>query len=127
MATNHQAQKQTSQPVASGTIPSPYNFVPLSPNVVQPEWGKARGMTNQALSHDAPLQDGLSGSLEITLTNHTPLLIAGEVNPQGEKVPLMQGNRYLIPGSSRKARNHGLFCFPAECGSSTTFLALIHW
>lgn len=82
------------------SIPSPYNFVPLSPTVVKPSWGKERGMHLHALSHDAPLQDGLCGSLEITLTNHTPLLIASDPNAQGEKTPLKQGNKFLIPGSS---------------------------
>jgi len=82
------------------TISSPYNFVPLSKTVVKPSWGQKRGMHLHALSHDAPLQDGLSGNLEITLTNHTPLLIAGNPNAQGEKTPLMQGSKFLIPGSS---------------------------
>lgn len=82
------------------TFSSPYNFVPLSTTVVKPTWGQERGMDFHALSHDAPLQDGLSGSLEISLTNHTPLLIASDPNAQGEKTPLKQGNKYLIPGSS---------------------------
>jgi hypothetical protein len=86
--------------MATTPITSPYNFVPLSPDVVTPEWGKARGMNSHALSHDAPLENGLSGSLDITLTNDTPLLIASDPDAKGEKTPLKQGVRFVIPGSS---------------------------
>ena len=44
---------------------SPYNFVPLAPFVLYPEWAA------QA-SHDHPFEDGLSGELAIKLINHTP-------------------------------------------------------
>lgn len=86
--------------MANPPISSPYNFVPLSSKVVKPIWGKERGVHHHKLSHDAPLLDGVSGSLDITLTNHTPLLIASEPDAKGEKTPLMQGERYVIPGSS---------------------------
>ena len=89
-------------------ITSPYNFVPLSNKVFTPSWGKERGTDFHALSHDVPLQDGLSGCLEITLRNDTPLLIANDPNGQGEKVPLQQGKKFVIPGSSIRGMLRGV-------------------
>jgi CRISPR-associated protein (TIGR03986 family) len=50
---------------------APYTFVPLSPWVFVPEWGPL-------VSHDLPFKDGLSGSIKIKITAHTPVLCGGE-------------------------------------------------
>lgn len=47
----------------------PYDFVPLSAFVYQPEWAKE-------ISHDHPFADGVSGSFAITITAKTPILCA---------------------------------------------------
>ncbi len=49
-------------------ITAPYNFVPLSGWVFQPDWA------NQ-VSHDVPFSDGLCGSLDIEITAETPILV----------------------------------------------------
>ena len=53
------------------TITSAYNFVPLSPTVVCPEWAGA-------VSHDLPLDGGLCAELVVEWENHTPLLVGDE-------------------------------------------------
>lgn len=78
-------------------ITSAYNFVPLSPNVVQPDW-------QDLVSHDVPLQDGLCAELEVELQAHTPLLVGKERAETGPKTPVefyrYPDGTYAIPGSS---------------------------
>lgn len=58
---------------------APYNFVPLSKHV-RTEWGPDP-------SQDIPYRDGLSGTLAITVTADTPLLVSGsdEVAPTDDR------------------------------------------
>ena len=49
-------------------IRSPYNFVPVSDKVFFPDWA-------DQISHDIPFSDGVSGSLELTITAKTPLFV----------------------------------------------------
>lgn len=79
----------------------PYDFVPISPIVLQPDWANA-------VSHDHPLQDGLSGELTVEITNLTPLCIGGEQAPATRTAPgrvhfarTPDGQPY-IPGTSLK-------------------------
>lgn len=80
---------------------SPYNFVPLAPFVLYPEWAA------QA-SHDHPFEDGLSGELAIKLINHTPLCVGGKQEEATEHAAgrvhfyRTPDNRLAIPGSSLK-------------------------
>ncbi|TKF84869.1 TIGR03986 family CRISPR-associated RAMP protein [Vibrio breoganii] len=77
-------------------VHAPYHFVPLSRWVYMPEWA-------HLVSHDHPFEDGHSGVIEYTLTNHTPLSVGDEKDEQGNlkfaKDPM--GNP-VIPGSSLK-------------------------
>lgn len=50
------------------SIYAPYNFVPLSRWVYQPDWAAQ-------VSHDIPFEDGINGVLNLKIHNHTPLLI----------------------------------------------------
>ena len=50
------------------TIPSPYNFVPLSKEVFFPDWA-------ESVSMDVPFRDGISGTLDIEATAETPVFI----------------------------------------------------
>ena len=43
------------------TIKAPFNFVPLSDKVFFPDWA-------DKISHDIPFEDGVSGTIELTLT-----------------------------------------------------------
>ena len=47
-------------------ITSPYNFVPLNQQVFYPDWA-------EQASQDLPFKDGLDVSLDIKLTNVSPL------------------------------------------------------
>ncbi|GAB4303322.1 MAG: hypothetical protein Kow0096_25350 [Thiohalomonadaceae bacterium] len=80
-------------------ITAPYNFVPLAETVVIPDWG-------HLVSHDIPFRDGLCGSIEFTITAHTPIMIGGKRRKQGEStvVDFFQtpDGAYAIPGSSLK-------------------------
>lgn len=81
-------------------ISAPYNFVPLATWVYFPEWAPL-------VSQDVPVEDGLSGVLDVTLTAHTPILCADEPRPgnahqAGEAAFIKSGDRYLIPGSTLK-------------------------
>ncbi|MBK1673201.1 TIGR03986 family CRISPR-associated RAMP protein [Ectothiorhodospira shaposhnikovii] len=62
------------------TLNLPYNFVPLTPFVLRPEWGSH-------VSHDHPFQDGWSGELHICLTTHTPLSLGGLQQPASDHEP----------------------------------------
>ncbi|KOR33328.1 hypothetical protein TI05_01760, partial [Achromatium sp. WMS3] len=81
------------------TINAPYNFVPLASQVVIPDWG-------HLVSQDFPFKDGISGTIEFTVTANTPLLIGSEQTKSSEISPGVikpfktpDGN-YAIPGSS---------------------------
>lgn len=49
-------------------IKAPYNFVPLSEQVVFPEW-------SSQISHDIPFSDGLSGTVSLRLTAKSPIFV----------------------------------------------------
>ena len=53
------------------SIHAPYNFVPLSRFIYLPHWA-------DQVSHDVPFSDGISGTLNIELTCHTPILVGGK-------------------------------------------------
>lgn len=83
-------------------LKAPYNFVPLSGFIFQPDWGNE-------VSHDIPLDDGLSGTLNVTLNTHSPLLVGQKQIPSDKsnhrpgEVHFCQSNgHYAIPGSSLK-------------------------
>ncbi len=75
---------------------TPYHFVPLSKWVYMPDW-------SHLVSHDVPFRDGVSGIIEYTLINKTPLCVGGAQDTNNTvrfaKDPL---NRPVIPGSSIK-------------------------
>ncbi len=85
---------------AGDAISAPYNFVPLANWVFMPGWAPQ-------VSHDVPLEDGISGALDITLTAHTPILCADEPvaasrHSVAEAHFVKSGQQYLIPGSTLK-------------------------
>lgn len=51
-------------------IHAPYGFVPLNSNVYRPDWG-------HAVSQDWPFEDGISGTIDIAITAHTPIFVRG--------------------------------------------------
>lgn len=87
-------------------IPSPYNFVPLSETVFFPDWA-------HQVSMDIPFSDGLSGTLELTVTACTPIYIrSGGAHLEGRErlndaryldfFRVHDDGPYAIPGSSLK-------------------------
>ena len=78
---------------------APYAFVPLSAWVYQPEWA-------DRVSHDRPMPDGWSGTIEIDIKAITPLLIGAERRKPDENGPttvlpfVLPDGRAAIPGSS---------------------------
>lgn len=80
-------------------IKAPYNFVPLSAWVHTPPWARQ-------VSHDVPFRDGISGTIEYTLTAHTPLLVGNEQERESGQVghvrPFRTPEGYAIPGTSLK-------------------------
>jgi len=81
-------------------ITAPYNFVPLSGWVFQPDWA-------HQVSHDVPFFDGLCGSFDIKITAETPILVgdkqvkATEHSP-GEVHFFKVNGHEAIPGTSLK-------------------------
>ncbi len=79
-------------------IDAPYNFVRLSRFIFSPPW-------QNAVSQDLPFKEGLSGSIPLTITAHTPILVGGQ-HGEGNPVHFFQlpdenGRwQYAIPGSS---------------------------
>ena len=49
-------------------ITAPYNFVPLSNEVVMPFWA-------EHVSHDIPFQDAQSGTLRVKITAKSPIYV----------------------------------------------------
>jgi len=81
------------------SIYAPYNFAPLSAWIFRPDWA-------HQVSHDLPFSDGISGTLELTIEAHSPLLVGQQKKTKeypGE-VHFFQlpDKRYAIPGSSLK-------------------------
>lgn len=75
----------------TGPLPSPYNFVRLSPLVID-DWLDDRP------SQDRPYAEGMSGRLDLELRCDTPILVSG---PGGGAKRFHEVNgRYTIPGSS---------------------------
>ncbi len=76
------------------SITAPYNFVPLSAYVYSPEW-------QDQVSHDIPLLEGISGTLQLHIQTYTPLLI-GTSNDEGNEIrPFrLPDGKLAIPGSS---------------------------
>jgi len=79
-------------------IKAPYNFVPLSNEVVTPEW------VNH-ISHDIPFEDAKSGEIEVEITAHSPIFVRNG-QPKNADTPSsdfsQHDGRYFIPGSSLK-------------------------
>jgi CRISPR-associated protein (TIGR03986 family) len=81
-------------------VHTPYHFVPLSKWIYMPDWA-------HLVSHDVPFKYGISGVLEYTLTNATPLCVGGEQEQAGGGCSVVKwakdpmGNP-VIPGSSLK-------------------------
>lgn len=79
-------------------IDAPYNFVPLAERVYVPDWAPQ-------VSHDVPFRDGLSGTIDFTLTAYSSLLVGGGMRKATEREPgevkffQAPDGRYLIPGS----------------------------
>lgn len=89
---NQNYAKQKQDGANLGHISSAYNFVPLSEQIVFPDWA-------DKVSHDKPFAKGLCGSLELKIENHTPLLIGEQVNGEVKPFRLPDGCP-AIPGSS---------------------------
>ena len=78
----------------NGNITAPYNFAPLSEHVFLPSW-------NKDVSIDVPIEGGVSGILDFTITAHTPLLAGVKSREKGPVEPFkFPDGRYGIPGSS---------------------------
>lgn len=85
------------------TIKAPFNFVPLSDKVFFPDWA-------DKISHDIPFEDGVSGTIELTLTAKTPIFVrnghtkvdANEKNENYKSFSKAPDNRYFIPSTSIK-------------------------
>lgn len=69
---------------SGGALPrvtSAYNFAPLARQVVLPHW-------QDRVSHDLPLEEGLSAELVVQLEAHTPLLVGAERAGSGPQHPV---------------------------------------
>lgn len=83
-------------------IRSPYNFVPVSDKVFFPDWA-------DQISHDIPFSDGVSGSLELTITAKTPLFVRNGHTKEDARLKSTNyqsfskvDGRYFIPSTSIK-------------------------
>ncbi|WP_125716177.1 TIGR03986 family type III CRISPR-associated RAMP protein [Pseudoalteromonas rubra] len=81
-------------------VHAPYHFVPLSKWNYLPDWA-------HLVSHDVPFKDGLSGTIEYTLVNDTPLCVGQHIDRQDGKPAEVKwardpNGRLLIAGSSLK-------------------------
>lgn len=74
---------------------APYNFVPLSNQIVIPLWGSD-------VSHTKPFADGISGVIPYTLEALTPIMVGGNQTGQAPATIhfYQESGHYAIPGSS---------------------------
>ncbi|HFQ5063147.1 TPA: TIGR03986 family CRISPR-associated RAMP protein [Vibrio vulnificus] len=84
----------------SSKIHAPYHFVPLSKWVYMPDWA-------HLVSHDVPFKDGLSGIIEYTVNNQTPLCVGSEQTKQDDGSSVVKFARdplknLVIPSSTMK-------------------------
>lgn len=83
----------------SSEITVPYAFVPLSKWVYVPEW-------SYRVSHDIPLDESLSGAIDLRLKNSTELCVGGSGNKSDKsntvKWAATPDGKLIIPGSSIK-------------------------
>lgn len=87
---NYVQQRQVGEDIES--ITSAYNFVPLSKTVVFPDWANE-------VSHDRPFADGVSGTLDLTIKTHSPLLVGVQDGSSVTPFTFPDGTAG-IPGSS---------------------------
>lgn len=99
--------------MAEYTIPSTYNFVPLSKHVFFPGW-------SEKVSMDVPFSDGISGTLEIKVTAKSPIYIRnGGSHPEdlearrndpsySDFFRVTPEGPYAIPGTSLKGMLRGV-------------------
>lgn len=73
-------------------VVSPYNFVPVAEKV----W---HATSLSAISHDHPLKDGLSGSLDVELVAQSPVYIRDGEKDSTQFFKLPDG-KWAVPGSS---------------------------
>ncbi|MDE5851088.1 MAG: TIGR03986 family CRISPR-associated RAMP protein [Muribaculaceae bacterium] len=83
-------------------IKAPFNFIPLSDQVVFPEWG-------DQISHDVPFSDGISGSISVRLTAESPIFVRNGHSQEdrnaknGEFATFSRiGDKFFLPGTTVK-------------------------
>ena len=82
-------------------IKAPYNFVPLEKTAFYPEWANR-------ISQDIPFEDGVSGSIDYTMTAETPIFVRNgqtkdaKDNTFSHTTSHTIDGRYFIPGTSIK-------------------------
>ena len=82
-------------------IKAPYNFVPLEKTAFYPEWANH-------ISQDIPFEDGVSGSIDYTMTAETPVFVRNgqtknaKDNTFSHTTSHTTDGRYFIPGTSIK-------------------------
>lgn len=81
-------------------VHAPYHFVPLSKWIYMPDWA-------HLVSHDHPFEDGVSGCIEYTLTNKTPLCVGAQQTKDANGISVVEWARNpdkkpVIPGASLK-------------------------
>ena len=97
----------------------PYDFVSLSKWIYSPDW-------SYQVSHDIPFEDSVSGRIDLTLKNDTPMCVGGyggvntgKKNKSGEvRWEHTPDGRCIIPGSSIKGMLRNIVeiaCFGKFC------------
>ena len=81
-------------------IKSPFNFVPLAPQVFYPDWA-------QYVSHDVPFEDGVSGLIELSFKAETPIFVrnasaSGQTDNSFSHVNVGGEIRHFIPATTVK-------------------------
>ncbi len=84
-------------------VRSPFNFVPLNTKIFYPEWA-------DLITQDIPFENGISGSIEMTINAKTPVFVRNGHSQEDMKAEndayksfsKFPDGRYFIPGSSVK-------------------------
>lgn len=78
-------------------IKAPFNFVPLQDRVYFPQWA-------DQVSQDIPFSDGVSGTIRLTITAETPIMVGAGKQDESNRIEFCKSpdGRYYIPGSTIK-------------------------
>jgi CRISPR-associated protein (TIGR03986 family) len=87
-------------------IKTPYNFVPFNEIAICPHWANA-------ISHDLPFRDGLSGEINITLSAESPIFVKDGMGQEEAKTYRDDDGKQVKDYGFSFSERHGRYFIPS--------------